>query len=216
MQIKKTVYLIRHGESEDNTAPVFQSYDSPLSSNGRSQALKVAKRATELDFETLISSPQPRAEQTTQTIAETTGKAYEISPLFIERVKPTSVGGKSWSDDEATKIWRAWEKSLTTPGLKVQDGEGFDDIVNRADRALAFLEHRPEQSFLVVSHGHFIRTIIARIILGPDLTGLTLKRFYELVQIENTAITTLDFSDAFEQGFLWRLRSLNDHAHFAD
>ena len=31
----KVVYFVRHGQSEDNIAPVFQSPDSPLSAVGR-------------------------------------------------------------------------------------------------------------------------------------------------------------------------------------
>ena len=31
----KVVYFVRHGQSEDNVAPVFQSPDSPLSAVGR-------------------------------------------------------------------------------------------------------------------------------------------------------------------------------------
>ena len=35
MTIEKTIYFIRHGQSEDNAAPVFQAPDSPLSELGR-------------------------------------------------------------------------------------------------------------------------------------------------------------------------------------
>jgi broad specificity phosphatase PhoE len=33
-KIQKTVYFIRHGQSEDNVAPVFQSSSSPLNEKG--------------------------------------------------------------------------------------------------------------------------------------------------------------------------------------
>ena len=216
MSRKKTVYIVRHGQSLDNPLPVFQAYDSPLSDKGKEQTRQIAERASHLNFDTIISSPQSRAKETAEAIALATGKRIEISDLFIERFTPTSLNGVPYADPTAQAVWREWEKSLETPGMKVEDGENFDDIVGRADRALAFLRARDEDSPLVVSHGHFIRTMVARIMLGPNMTRAMLRRFYELTSLENTAITVLQYKDAFEEDFRWRLWTLNDHAHFAE
>jgi len=213
---KKVVYFVRHGQSIDNASPVFQAYSSPLSEKGRKQAETIANRVSTLSFESLIASPVPRAKETAEAIAKATGNKPEFSELFVERVKPTAIDGTPWADKEATKIWRDWEKSLVTPGMRVLDGENFDDIVGRADEALAYLRDSSESSIVVVSHGHFIRTIVARALVGGDLTGPMLKRFYMLMSMENTAITVLKYSDAFEEEFCWRLWTHNDHAHFAE
>jgi probable phosphoglycerate mutase len=212
----KIVYLVRHGQSNDNAAPVFQSYDSELSDKGLRQAGQIAQRISHLEFDALISSPQNRAKQTAAMISRTTGKQVEESALFIERFKPTAIDGKSWHDEAANTVWRAWEKSLTTPDMRIEDGENFDDIVARADAALDFLQHHASSTLVVVTHGHFIRTIVARILLGEALTGPTLKRFYELTSLENTALTVINFKDAFEEEYRWRLWTMNDHAHFAE
>lgn len=216
IELKKIVYLVRHGQSEDNAAPVFQSYSSPLSTKGKSQAEKVANRIKHLSFEALISSPQERAKQTAGAIASKTNKEAEFSDLFVERIKPTAMDGKSYDDQQARRTWREWEKSLLTPGYKVEDGENYDSIVARADKALDFLQKRDEKTLVVVSHGHFIRTIIARVLLGPGLNSTNLKRFYDLISIENTGITVLHFREAYEEPAQWRLWSLNDHAHFTE
>jgi len=213
---KKIVYLVRHGQSEDNAAPVFQSFTSPLSAKGKGQAGKVASRIEHLDFEVLISSTQERARQTAEAIELKTNKSIELSDLFVERIKPKSIDGKSVNDTEASSVWREWEKSLVTPGYKVEDGENYDGIVSRADKALSYLQQRDESTLVVVSHGHFIRTLIARVLLGPELDSTSLRRFYDLISIENTGITVLHFRDAFEEPECWRLWSLNDHAHFAE
>lgn len=212
----KTVYIVRHGQSNDNAQPVFQTYDSPLSVRGKAQAATLATRAKHLAFEALITSPQTRAQQTAQAISDATGHQLEASELFIERTKPASILGKSYDDPTARATWRDWERSLITPGLKVEDGENFDDMVRRADAALNFLQSHAKDSLLVVSHGHFIRTLIARVLLGAALNGELLRRFYELTSLENTAITVLRFTDAYEEDFRWRLWTLNDHAHFAE
>lgn len=213
--LKKIVYLIRHGQSEDNAAPVFQSISSPLSAKGEEQARKIASRIEQLDFEVLLSSTQKRAEQTANAIAFKTHKEIELSDLFVERIKPKSINGKPFDDMRASGIWREWEKSLVTPGYKVEDGENYDDIIERADKALSYLRQRDGTTFVVVSHGHFIRTLVARILLGPELDGASLRRIYDLISIENTGITVLHFREAFEEPTRWRLWSLNDHAHFS-
>lgn len=212
----KTVYIVRHGQSNDNTLPVFQSYDAKLSNKGLAQAEQLAQRISKLKFDILVSSPQVRARQTADKIAELTGVEAQFSDLFIERFKPTSIDGKPWDDVTANATWRNWERSLVTPNLRIEDGENYDDIVSRADRALEFLEKQSADSLVVVSHGHFIRTIVARILLGQQLSGKTLKQFYNLTSLENTAITVIKFRDAFEEDARWRLWTLNDHAHFAE
>jgi len=212
---EKTVYFVRHGESEDNVAPVFQSLGSPLSTAGKMQAEKIADRASRLSFETLISSPLQRAKETAEAISHTTGKAIEFSELFVERIKPSYTYGKSYKDEKANQLWLEWEKSLYTPGLKVEDGENFDDLVTRVDNALNFLTERPEASLLVVTHGYFLRTIVARALLGNLLTGEIFKKFQSSVGMENTGLTVLRYKKSYEGELEWRLWIYNDHAHLA-
>lgn len=213
---KKTVYFVRHGQSVDNASPVFQSIDSPLSEKGRSQAKNIAERLSTVQFETLIASPVQRANETAHYIAESTGKDVEFSDLFVERTKPSEIDGKPWTDDEANRIWRAWEETLYTPGLRISNGENYDDTIVRVDKALAFLADRTESTLAVVTHGYFLRAMVARVLLGDELTGPIMKRFQERASIENTAITVLNYRDAFEEDFAWRLWTLNDHSHFAE
>jgi len=213
---KKVVYFVRHGQSVDNVLPVFQSAETPLSDKGQRQAVQIADRISSLSFDALISSTQPRAAQTAQAIASKTGKSVEFSKLFVERIKPTSIDGKPWDDDRASKVWRQWEESLYNPVSHIEDGENYDDIVQRADKALAYLLKRPEQSIVVVSHGYFLRTIVARVLLGNRLNGDIHRKIQMVASMENTAITVLFYTDAFEEDECWRLWTYNDHAHFAE
>ena len=101
-------------------------------------------------------------------------------------------------------------------GSRISDGENYDDIIARADKALAYLEACSESTLTVVTHGYFLRAIVARVLLGDSLAGPIMKRFQERASIENTAITVLNFNDAYEKDFTWRLWTLNDHSHFAE
>lgn len=215
-EAQKIVYFVRHGQSEDNASPVFQAYDSRLNERGREQARYVAERASQLGADILISSPQPRAYETAEIISKTVGKQVVASDLFVERGKPSFVDGKPWEDARASKMYDEWDKSLYTPGYKVADGENYDEIVSRADAALAYLLKQDVSKILVVSHGHFIRTIVARVILGDTLTGDSLLRFHRTTSLENTALTVLHYREAYQEPAAWRLWTLNDHAHFAE
>lgn len=212
-EIKKVVYFIRHGQSEHNVAPVFQSPDSPLSEFGRKQAQSIAERVSKLSFEAFIASPFARAKETADIISETTGKEYELSDLFVERMKPSVVNGKPYEDKEASGIWKEWEKSLYIEGMRVADGENFDDLVARADKALKYLQDRPEKSLVVVTHGFFLRTLIARILIGGSLSGEAHFRFQKSASMENTGITVIRYQSNFEQPDSWRLWIYNDHSH---
>lgn len=215
-KILKTVYFVRHGESVDNAAPVFQAPDSPLSKRGEKQAESIAQRVSRLSFDTLIASPFMRAKQTVEAIETKTGKKAEYSELFVERLKPTEICGKPHSDEKASALSREWEKSLYTTGVKVADGENFEDLVARADKAIAFLQSRMESSLLVVTHGYFLRTIIARVLLGGLLSGEIHRSIQKSASMENTGLTVLRYEQRNEEKPVWRLWIYNDHAHLAD
>lgn len=215
-KIKKIVYFVRHGESKDNIAPVFQSPDSPLSENGKKQAERIAYRVSKLSFDALITSPFKRAKQTAETIARVTNKPIEYSKLFTELLKPTYVHSKPYTNEKASILWREWEKSLYTSGIKIEDGENFDELITRTNKALTFLQNKTEKSLLVVTHGYFLRTIIARVLLGDFLTGETFRNIQKTVATENTGLTVLQYSEDFEEKLTWRLWIYNDHAHLAD
>jgi broad specificity phosphatase PhoE len=206
---EKIVYFVRHGQSADNVAPVFQSPDSPLNDKGKQQAESIAQRISKLSFDALIASPFERAKQTAEVIAKATDKKAEYSELFVERMKPTYINGKPYTDEKANTLWREWEKSLHTAGMR-------SDLIARADKALAFLQNRTEQSLVVVTHGYFLRTIVARVLLGDMLTGEAFRNIQRTAAMENTGLTVLQYREGFEEKPAWRLWIYNDHAHLAD
>lgn len=213
---EKIIYFVRHGQSKDNNAPVFQGIKSELSKEGKTQAEFIAKRASNLSFDALISSPLERAKETAKAISKTTNKPIEYSELFVERVKPSELNDRPYHDHNATELWRAWQESTYTPGKRVDDGENFDDIIKRTDRALAHLYDHSERSIVVVTHGYFLRAIVARVVLGDALSAESYKNFHQgILNMENTGVSVLLYEGAFEQEPGWRLSIYNDHAHLA-
>jgi broad specificity phosphatase PhoE len=100
--------------------------------------------------------------------------------------------------------------------MRVEDGENFDDLVARADKALALLGARAERSLVVVTHGYFLRTMLARVLLGDLLTGEIFRRFQKSAATENTGVTVLRHHGSVDEPQRWRLWTFNDHAHLAD
>jgi len=212
---EKIVYFIRHGQSEGNISPVYQSVDSPLSEEGKNQANLIAERIGKLSFDVLISSPLPRTKETSEAITKVTGKVPEYSDLFVERIKPTQLDGKSHDDVEAKNLNKEWNKSLYKSGIRAKDGENFDDIIARTDKALEFLQNREEKIIVVVTHGFFLRTIIAKVLLGNSLNGDNFWNFQSRVTMENTGLSVLKYGKYSKNygDISWRLWIYNDHSH---
>jgi len=210
----KTVYFVRHGESEGNAAMIFQSPESPLTENGLAQAKLIAKRCVRLPIEMIISSTMTRARQTAEKIAKKIKKPIEFSDLFVERRRPDEVRGKHIDDPEIAEIRRALSENYQIDGARYSNEENFNDMKARAERALEFLENRKEDNILVVTHGLFLRILIARVIFGRELTGREGVRFVEKTATKNTGITVItDDSKKFREDSPWRLHVWNDHAH---
>lgn len=214
--VKKTVYFVRHGESEHNAQPIIQADDSPLSDRGHQQAQTVGERLAHLEFDVLVASPILRAKQTAAHIARATGHDVIFSDLFVERRKPTSIENKPWSDKAAAAKWLQWETSIYAGGDRVENGENWEDFISRIDNALQYLLDQPEQTIAVVTHGNFLRALTIRALFGDQLNGQLLKRFQERASIDNTGVSKLVYRDAFGEDFAWRLVTHNDHAHFAE
>ena len=184
----KTVYFVRHGESEGNATEVYQAVDSPLTEKGRKQARMVADRCSRLPIQAIISSTQLRAKNTANIIAETTGHPVEFSDLFRERRKPKALNGKPFSDPGARALNERWWLSLIGEGSRAEDGENFEDISTRAGKALEYLTQRPEKELLVVTHGFYLRYLAARAIYGEALTGTIFSSLARSLIMENTGI----------------------------
>jgi len=210
--IMKKIYFIRHGESEGNKGPVHQVPTCLLTEKGREQAAFIANRCAKFPIEVVISSALNRAKETAKIIVDKIGKPLEISDLFIERKGPTEQIGKLRNDPKVLAIGKTIKENFSIKGFRFSDEENFDDLKNRAIRALAFLRDRQEENILVVTHDFFMKTITAYAVFGEKLTAYECEQFFRGLRIENTGITILEFNDK-EPEPLWQLWIWNDHSH---
>ena len=212
---KKIVYLIRHGQSEDNLRPVFQRPQAPLTKNGLSQAKLIANRLSDINFDIILSSPYQRAFQTAEIIGNKINKSVFVKDFLREITSPKSIQGKKFDDPIASKKWRKWEKTLRNGDLKFEDGENYIEHIQRVDQILTYLKNLPFSKIALVSHGYLIRALIFRAVLDNSINPEILNKIQTKIKSENTGISILFYSDDFEQDFSFRLYTYNDHAHFS-
>lgn len=210
----KKIYFIRHGESEGNAGSTWQGAGAALTERGRTQAQLVADRLKAMPFEVLISSPYQRAKETAEIIAAHVDKGIEYSDLFVERRRPTTQIGISRNDPTSLEIEREIIAHFGEPDWHYADEENFADMKARGEAALAYLTARPENTIAVVTHGYFMRVILACALVGRDITPDVCAHFISSFHTENTGITQLEYDDTQNERSWW-LWLWNDHSHLA-
>lgn len=208
----KTFYLVRHGQSQGNVGPIREGAESPLSSEGYAQAEFIAARCKKLPIQAIVSSTLVRASETARIIGGAIGKLVEYSDLLVERRRPSEQLGKPKDHPDSREIQKAMDGNMGVPLFRVSDEENFDDLKARATSALGYLLGRSEDNVLVVTHGYFMRALLACALCGPDLTAREARIFLDGFHMENTGITILCF-DEQNQHSQWWLWVWNDHAH---
>ncbi len=217
----KTVYFVRHGETEGNAKKFYQLPTTPLSDVGREQAKIVAERATKLPVELVVSSQMDRAVETADIIAKRIGKPRAIERSFGEFLRPTEIRGKPSGDPSAKIYHDLMREHFHDSNWRYADEENFEDLKGRAIASFTYLEERPEEHIMVVTHGYFLRILLAYLFFGKELTSEQCEHFLQVARSKNTGLTVFQFGtkSEIEAGVAqpkeerWRLWIWNDHAH---
>lgn len=208
----KTVYFIRHGESEGNVSKCFQTPNAPLSDVGCQQAKVVAKRCVHIDAELIVSSPMKRAQQTATYIQQATDLPLIIVDYFKEINQASSVWGVSRSSEAGLLYTQKNIEHYVQPDVHFEDAENYTDVQTRIAAGLAFLMQLPEEKFIVTTHNALLKSLIIHVLHGGEATGeidLSCKKRLDFVR--NAGISVLIYDEGE-----WKLSMYNDHAHFAE
>ncbi len=203
------IIFVRHGESELNKKGKHQFSDTKLSKVGIKQAELVSKRLFGIKADLIISSKYQRAKQTAQIINRRLKKKVVYTDLFIEKKGPTEIIGHQHGGPEEIKYLLEREKHLNDPKWHYSDEENFFDVKKRARKAINYLLKTGKKSVIVVSHGTFMRTLMAVGIFGDEISIKDLKKFVRAYPIENTAITEFEISK--DEGL--KVLTFNDFLH---
>lgn len=208
---KKRVYLVRHGQVDSNVNDTVQTLDDALTEKGRKQAEILGKRFEHVQFDALIASDAKRARDTASAIADTTKHQVELSSLFRENRFPSSLFGFPRTDEKVVAFDRGWSAHVDDPHWHFEDEENFIEVKKRAQDALAFLSDHAGDTFVVVTHGNFIRFLMGAMLFGEGMTFTEWRAIFDHFATSNTGITVIEL-----HGDSWWLRTWNDFAHLAE
>lgn len=213
--VAKRVYLVRHGQTVANVANTVQDLTDELTEHGKGQAAFLGTRFKSVQFDVLYASDAMRAMQTAGAIAEMTGHTVTPTPLLRECNYPSSMTGLSVTDPRVTQYIQAWDAHTDTPEWKYEDEESFAELMTRVDDALALFLKDPNPTIVAVSHGHFIKTIVTKLLFGEGYTPKEWDGAMTFLSSTNTGVNVLEYVD-YQGTFRWRLLTWNDHAHLAE
>ena len=210
----KKIYLIRHGESEGNVKLEWQGEDSSLTEKGQQQAQLAGARLASASVGAIVSSTMQRAKETADIIAGYTATAngVEYSDLLIECRKPAEQIGRSRGDPASIETEAQIRARFGEAGWHYSDEENFAELKARGMAVLAYLASRPEDIVTVVTHGYFMRVVLACATYGEALTPDSCLHFMTTFRTANTGMTVLMY-DENEVGNPWILWTWNDQSH---
>lgn len=159
---QKTIYLIRHGETDYNRRGVVQGsgVDSDLNDMGRAQAMAFFQAYQHVPFQKIYISGLQRTYQTVEPFIEL-GIPYEkltglneISWGVMEGKVPGNLENEYYR--HLIEGWSAGNTAMTTDG-----GESPDEVARRQKVAIdAILAHPDEELVLVAMHGRAMRILL--------------------------------------------------------
>ena len=162
----KTIYLIRHGESEADILNVHEGRaDFPLTERGRQQAAAMGKwMAEHYKVDMIFASTLRRAAQTAQFLSDATGVPV-ISDEDLMEFNNGLLAGLSFEEAD-----RLYPKIPNLPPYQSVYGQETQyEFRERADRALErCLAQIPDgASAAIVSHGGTIRQLFSSLMRLP-------------------------------------------------
>ncbi len=186
------LYLIRHGESENNKSGCYTGWmDAKLTEKGIEDAKGVRKYISDVKFDKIYSSDLIRAKKTAETAIP--GCAYEETPLLREM---------SFGELEGKEIARCPEifgeeylKNISESNYKPYGGENYEEFMSRVKNFLDMVATSGYENVAAFAHGGFLRRC-AYSILG---TTIPTKAF----PCKNCAIEILENKDGE-----WKIHSL--------
>lgn len=168
----KTIYLIRHGQTEYNKNGVVQGsgIDAPLNDTGLQQARAFYEAYRETPFQKIYTSTLQRSIQTVQAFLD-----EGLPHLKLAGLNEINWGEKEGkvANDEDHKYYKfiidSWKKGETDKAIK--GGESPRMVMERQKPALKAIIADEQDPVLVCMHGRAMRILLC-LMLGYDLSRM--------------------------------------------
>ena len=155
-----TFYLIRHAEKdvEDERIP-GRTPGVHLSETGRRQAEELAEALAEIAFDSVLSSPLERAQETAQYLA----RRHSVEVQVSDEVNEMDFG--EWSNLTPGRLAQieTWGRFNTfRSGVRIPGGETMAEVQARfVGKILDLCAQYENGTVAVVSHGDPIKSVLA-------------------------------------------------------
>ena len=209
---KKIIYFVRHGETVLNAAGIRQGAEGGLTATGIEQAHETAKRFPK-DIgkpEVLISSPYERTKQTATIIGQELRMPIEYSDLLVERRNPSEIIGHRGDEPAVAAIVDRIDKGYHEDNLRFSDEENFTDLKARAKKLLAYVLTRKEKRIIMVTHGIFLKMVVAYMLYGEKLTASEYNKLSYFNPMDNASMTICSYQSHWFKKNEWKILVWND------
>lgn len=187
------LYMIRHGETENNLAKKHSGHSlTLLTEKGTEDAKRAGEKLKGITFDKIYTSDLPRTQQTCK--AALPSAEFEALPL----IKEINVG--ICTDRLVADCEKEWGERYITAKTAFDytdfGGENSEMLRNRAKNFLKLLEKSGFERVAAFSHGAFTKHLLDVVI------GKTLDK--NLFYLNNGGICIFEFKKG-----IWRLKSWN-------
>ena len=172
-----SIFVARHGETDDNCNGIIQLPSASLSAKGCYQVERLAERMRGENIVRIVSSDYQRARETAAAVSAGTGIDVELEPGLRERnfgdlrgVAYSTLDENPFSDDYVPPGGESW-------GV-------FYERVAKAWARIMQLADETDGGLLVITHGFVCEAL--------QKNHLTLPEGEVAVDPENTAVTRID------------------------
>lgn len=158
----KELYIIRHGETEQNKQGIIQGrgINSDLNDTGRAQAAAFYKMYGDLPFDKVYTSALKRTHQTVKGFIDA-GLPWEQHPE-LDELAWGEWEGKHTSENavgafrDMTEKWQSGDYDAHFNG-----GESPNDVAVRLKEIIAVIKSRPEEKLILICmHGRALRLLL--------------------------------------------------------
>lgn len=205
------IYFVRHGETVSNKAEVHQTDEEELTPLGYKQAEYLAQSLHRFPIETIISSPLKRAKDTAEIIQKSLNKPLNFVPELREIPYPTEIHGLKYTHPEAIRVRSEVAQNADNSDWHYSDEENFSETKVRSKKFLSHLNTVSEKYVLAVTHGRFLRVLVAYMLYDGNLSAEKYFPIANFFETTNTGITIIE-----KLGDNYRLLTWNDYAHLSE
>lgn len=172
MTTNKTIYLIRHGQTDYNLQGIVQGsgIDSDLNETGRKQAQLFYEAYRHVDFDHIYTSELKRTHQSVEPFIKQ-GRQWSV----LQELNEINWGifeGKESSPqtrEAFMEIVQSWRNGHID--VPIEGGESPLTMYQRQQKGWDIIQQDPFETILICMHGRAMRSFLS-LLLGTDLSQM--------------------------------------------